>query len=81
MISHLASLALEPWSYLCFILAARERASSRYPHLVTEFVFVKLVLDVLRNSALILSYRVYVIPPAPKLSVAVLVFKLAELLI
>ena len=42
---------------------------------------MKLVLDVLRNSAFVLSDGIDIISPAPELSVPELILKFAELLI
>ena len=63
------------------MLAARERADLTHRQLFTQLIFFKLVLDVFRNSARILSYRIDVVSPAPEFSIPVLVLQLAELLI
>ena len=64
------------------LLATRKRVfelSER--HLITKLVFFQLVLYVLRNSAFVLSYRIHIVPFTPKLSISVLIFQFAELLI
>ena len=63
------------------LLAARERADLTHRQLFTQLIFFKLVLDVFRNSARILSYRIHVVSPALEFSISVLILQLAELLI
>jgi len=61
---------------LCLLLLRFNKAQ-----LVSQFVFVKLMFDILRNSAGVLPCRIYIISFAPKLSVAVFILELTELLI
>ena len=64
------------------LLAACKRASRTYCQLFAHFVFLQLVPhNIFRNSALVFSYSIYIIPLTPKLSVAVFVLQFAELLI
>ena len=63
------------------LLAARKRAEFTHRQLFTQLVLFQLVLDVIRNSAGVLSCRIHIVPPALEFSASVLVFELAELLI
>ena len=63
------------------LLAARERADFTYRELFAQLVLFQLVLDVLRNSARVLSCRIHIVPSAPEFFASILVFELAELLI
>ena len=49
--------------------------------IVPQFIFIQLMLYILRNSALIFSYGINIISFAPKFSISIFVFQFAELLI
>ena len=63
------------------LLAARKRADLTHRKWFPQLVLCQLVLDVLRNSARVLSRRIHIVPFAPELSASILVLSLAELLI
>lgn len=63
------------------LLTALKRADLTHYKLFTHLIFFQLVLDLLRNSACVLSWRVHIVPFVPEFSAPILVFQFAELLI
>ena len=62
---------------LCLgILATRKRVNELFQaHLICYLVFVKLMLDVLRNLLLISPYCVNIVFPCPEVPISILVFQ------
>ena len=63
--------------YLCLgILATRKRVNKLFQaHLIRYLIFVKLMLDVLRNLLLISPYCVNIVSPCPEVPISILVFQ------
>ena len=63
--------------YLCLgILATRKRVNKLFQaHLIRYLIFVKLMLDVLRNLLLISPYCVNIVFPCPEVPISILVFQ------
>lgn len=63
--------------YLCLgILAPRKRVNKLFQaHLIRYLIFVKLMLDVLRNLLLISPYCVNIVFPCPEVPISILVFQ------
>ena len=72
-------LMVVPRAFSLFLVL--EWACTLHRKLLTQFIFFQLIPDILRNSAVILSCCVYVVPPTPEFSVSVFVLQFAELLI
>lgn len=67
--------------YLCLgILATRKRVNKLFQaHLIRYLIFVKLMLDVLRNLLLISPYCVNIVFPCPEVPISILVLSLGKL--
>ncbi len=78
-----ASCIVDSWQapygafYLCLsILATRKRVNKLFQaHLIRYLIFVKLMLDVLRNLLLISPYCVNIVFPCPEVPISILVFQ------
>ena len=82
-VSSVTSHPLTGSSSLLLFLATRKRVVifSQHRHLLSQSVFVQLMLDILCYLLFVFPYRVYIIPSTPKLSIPILVFHISELLV